>query len=75
MECVNNITIPDPTLWRWKRHENALVPRWQNLDSVDFERVSATFTCKVKLCQNCKCSKLKIACLPSCTCRRTCENV
>ena len=74
MECVDNATIPDPTLWGWKRREGRLVPMWQDLEPMNINSVIATCICKVKLCQNCKCSKMEIPCLPSCGCRRSCEN-
>ena len=74
MECVDNATIPDPTLWGWKRHEGKLVSMWQDLEPMNINSVIATCICKVKVCQNCKCSKMEIPCLPSCGCRRSCEN-
>ena len=74
-ECVDDLILPDPTLWRWKRHEDRLLPRWQCLDPIDIKPIIETCSCKVKQYKTCKCAKGNMPCLPSCNCRRSCTNI
>ena len=74
-ECNENIDLPDLTLWGWCRQEgNILVPKWQDIPTIEIPPLIDTCSCKTGLCKTCKCSKAKFPCLPFCLCRRACSN-
>ena len=74
-DCLENVTPPQPTQWGWKRSEGKLVPSWQIEEAFDISTVISSCSCKINACKNCKCYKNKTACLPFCSCRRTCGNI
>ena len=50
-ECIENIELPDPTLWGWSRGENnALKPKWQERETIDILPLINTCTCKSRSC-------------------------
>ena len=74
MECVRNVTLPDPTLWGWQRHEGSLIPKWQSDEPSDIGSVLSTCSCKTNICKTCSCAKENLPCIPGCNCRRSCQN-
>lgn len=74
-ESIENVYLPDPVLWGWTRHENRLVPRWQEGDTLPISGVILTCSCRTNGCKNCNCVKKGTVCLPFCFCRRSCSNI
>ena len=48
-QCLENITLPDPTLWGWTMKNGRYCPLWQNVDSpIDISKVVGTCSCQQK---------------------------
>ena len=46
-QCLENITLPDPTLWGWTMTNGRYCPLWQNVDSpIDISKVVGTCSCQ-----------------------------
>ena len=74
-ECVENVVIPNPTDWGWKKLDEQLVPVWQNSENcLKVEKLVETCTCKTGKCKNCKCRKNNVECLLFCDCERNCHS-
>ena len=77
-ECVHNVTLPDITEWWWiKAPDGAYIPRWHKDDenSLQASDLIKVCSCHKSGCKTCKCKKkMKWACLPFCTCERSCDN-
>ena len=72
-ECVENIVLPDPSLWGWVVRDGKYVPRWQDVETVDLSLILKTCNCRKRSCKDCKCRKEpEMPCLPMCGCRRGC---
>ena len=74
-QCIENVELPDPQNWGWKRIGNGrFVPQWQLCDNpIDpITVVTNTCMCVTAKCNNCTCSKLALDCLPFCKCQRGC---
>ena len=69
-ESIDNVHLPDPALWGWTRHENRLVPRWQEGDTAVFP-----CSCRNNGFKNCNCVKKGTVCLSFCFCRRSRSNI
>ena len=74
MECVSNVSLPEPTLWGWVRHEGSLIPKWQSNEPKDIKCVLSSCSCKTNICNSCSCAKDNLPCIPGCNCRRSCQN-
>ena len=35
---MNNVNLPDPTRWGWTMAGNILVPKWQNMEVLEFDK-------------------------------------
>ena len=77
-ECVQNVELPDPTSWGWKKICNPLprfYPLWQSENEhMVIENAIVTCSCESGKCTNCKCAKIKEKCLEFCNCQRKCSN-
>ena len=74
VECLHNVTIPDPALRGYIMKDGIFVPKWLSnqptFNLLDFLR---TCKCKTAKCTTCKCATLSIPCLPQCLCDRKCK--
>ena len=76
-ESSDNVSLPDPTLWGWKRNDNGQYePLWETAPSQrsDFEKFISTCFCGAQKCNTCKCVKASIKCIINCACGRKCNN-
>ena len=73
-QCMENVELPDPTLWGWREMNDEFIPRWQEIeDPIDaIKIVTATCSCVKAKCTNCQCSKKNLECLSFCKCQRHC---
>ena len=75
-ECIEDLQLPDPTLWGWLFDEvQGFIPRWLSaLSSIDLEKFITTCSCKTGKCERCKCATADLMCIRMCGCNRVCEH-
>ena len=74
VECIQNVSIPDPSLRGYILKDRVLVPKWlPNPWTFDLKKFLKICKCKTPNCKTCKCAELKIPCLPLCQCNHKCK--
>ena len=74
VECLHNVTIPDPADWGYIWKNDMFVPKWLSAPFMfHLEDFISVCKCKTAKCSSCKCARLDVPCLPMCHCFRKCN--
>ena len=73
VECLHNVSVPDPSLRGYILKDDMFVPKWlSKVSTLNVAEFLLTCQCKTAKCVTCKCAKLGITCLPQCLCNGEC---
>ena len=73
VEAVEDIPLPDASLWGWILNENkgVFLPLWQSgTCSITIDKFTSTCRCQKIKCKTCKSEG--IGCIPMCGCKKKC---